>query len=74
MRELAALRRACMQVKQIKDAAAKNNVNGAKLLAKQLVRLRGQQAKLQTAIASLRGVSTSVVVSAGNAFDKFSED
>lgn len=48
-------------MKQIKDAAAKNNVTGAKLLAKQLVRIRGQQTKLQTAIASLRGVSASVV-------------
>ncbi len=52
-----------LRAPQIKDAANKNNVTGAKLLAKQLVRLRAQQTKLQTAIASLRGVSTSVVVS-----------
>lgn len=40
-RELLTLRREEQQlVKQIKDAAAKNNVAGAKVLAKQLVRLR----------------------------------
>ncbi|GAB4817674.1 hypothetical protein N2152v2_004720 [Parachlorella kessleri] len=64
-RELLTLKREEQQlVKQIKDAANKNNVAGAKLLAKQLVRLRGQQTKLQMSIASLRGVSTSVVTAA----------
>lgn len=64
-RELATLKRQEQQVvRDIKAAASKNNEVGAKVLAKQLVRLRAQQTKLLTAIASLRGVSTSVVVSA----------
>lgn len=64
-RELATLKRQEQQVvRDIKAAASKNNEVGAKVLAKQLVRLRAQQTKLLTAIASLRGVSTSVVTAA----------
>lgn len=60
-RELAVLKREeAKLVKEIKDAAAKGNVAGAKILAKNLVRIRNQQTKLLSAMAGLRGVSVSM--------------
>ena len=49
-------------VKEIKQAAAKGNTAGAKQLAKSLIRLRGQEAKLQSSMGQLRGVKTSITV------------
>lgn len=50
---------------EIKDAAAKNNIAGAKILAKNLVRLRAQQTKLLSAMAGLRGVNVSMATAGG---------
>lgn len=49
--------------KEIKQAAAKGNMAGAKQLAKSLIRLRNQEAKLQASMGQLRGVKTSITVS-----------
>ena len=48
--------------REIKQAAAKGNTAGAKQLAKSLIRLRGQEAKLQASMGQLRGVKTSITV------------
>ena len=50
--------------REIKQAAAKGNIAGAKQLAKSLIRLRGQEAKLQASMGQLRGVKTSIAVCA----------
>ncbi len=50
-------------IREIKAAAAKNNTPTVRVLAKSLVRLRGQQARLQASAAQMRGVSSSMVVS-----------
>ena len=49
--------------REIKQAAAKGNTAGAKQLAKSLIRLRAQEAKLQASMGQLRGVKTSITVS-----------
>ena len=49
--------------REIKAAAAKGNMSGAKQLAKSLIRLRNQEAKLQASMGQLRGVKTSITVS-----------
>lgn len=49
--------------KEIKQAAAKGNMAGAKQLAKSLIRLRNQESKLQASMGQLRGVKTSITVS-----------
>ena len=49
-------------IKEIKQTAAKGNSAGAKQLAKSLIRLRGQEAKLQASMGQLRGVKTSIAV------------
>lgn len=49
----------------IKAAARSGNMAGAKILAQQLVRLRGHMAKMQTQAANLRGVNISMAVSGG---------
>lgn len=48
--------------REIKQAAAKGNTAGAKQLAKSLIRLRAQEAKLQASMGQLRGVKTSITV------------
>jgi division protein CdvB (Snf7/Vps24/ESCRT-III family) len=50
--------------REIKQAAAKGNTAGAKQLAKSLIRLRGQEAKLQASMGQLRAVKTSIAVCA----------
>lgn len=50
-------------IREIKQAAAKNNTPTVRVLAKSLVRLRGQQARLAASAAQMRGVSSSMVVS-----------
>ena len=52
---------------EIKSAANKGNMAGARILAQQLVRLRGQQTKLLKARATLQGVSVSVATAATTA-------
>lgn len=49
-------------IREIKAAAAKNNTPTVRVLAKSLVRLRGQQARLQASAAQMRGISSSMVV------------
>ena len=62
-RELMSLKREeAKLIREIKQAAAKGNNAGAKQLAKSLVRLRGQEAKLQASVGQLRGVKTSITV------------
>lgn len=62
-RELLALKREEDKlVKDIKAAAKVGNQAGMRVLAKSLVRLRGQQTKLQASMAQLRGVKTSITV------------
>ncbi len=51
-------------IREIKQTAAKGNTAGAKQLAKSLIRLRGQEAKLQASMGQLRGVKTSIAVCA----------
>ena len=51
-------------VKEIKAAAAKGNVSSARVLAKSLVRLRGQKAKLHAGILQMRGVRSTIAVRA----------
>jgi hypothetical protein len=51
-------------IREIKQTAAKGNTAGAKQLAKSLIRLRGQEAKLQASVGQLRGVKTSIAVCA----------
>lgn len=48
--------------REIKQAASKGNTAGAKQLAKSLIRLRAQEAKLQASMGQLRGVKTSITV------------
>lgn len=54
-------------IKEIKQTAAKGNTAGAKQLAKSLIRLRGQEAKLQASMGQLRGVKTSIATAAATA-------
>ena len=49
-------------VVEIKAAARNGNEKGAKLLAKSLVRLRGQRTKVLASAAQLRGVRVSIGV------------
>ena len=49
-------------VKEIKAAAAKGNEGSARVLAKSLVRLRGQKAKLHAGILQMRGVRSAIAV------------
>ena len=51
-------------VKEIKAAAAKGNESSARVLAKSLVRLRGQKAKLHAGILQMRGVRSAIAVRA----------
>lgn len=51
-------------VKEIKAAAAKGNESAARVLAKSLVRLRGQKAKLHAGILQMRGVRSTIAVRA----------
>ena len=51
-------------VKEIKSAAAKGNESSARVLAKSLVRLRGQKAKLHAGILQMRGVRSAIAVRA----------
>ena len=51
-------------VNDIKAAAKTNNQASMRVLAKALVRLRGQIGKLQGSSANLRGVSTNLTVRA----------
>ncbi|KAK9826201.1 hypothetical protein WJX81_007153 [Elliptochloris bilobata] len=51
-------------VKEIKSAAAKGNVASARTLAKSLVRLRGQKAKLHAGILQMRGVRSAIATTA----------
>jgi division protein CdvB (Snf7/Vps24/ESCRT-III family) len=63
-RELVDLKREeAKLVRDIKAAAKVGNQAGMRVLAKSLVRLRGQQTKLHASIAQLRGVKTSITVS-----------
>ena len=55
-------------IREIKAAAAKNNTPTVRVLAKSLVRLRGQQARLQASAAQMRGISSSMVVGHLEAF------
>lgn len=64
-REIVALKREEEKlIREIKAAATKNNQAAVRVLAKSLVRLRGQITKLQGSSAQLRGVSTNLTVSA----------
>ncbi|KAL6781059.1 VPS2B [Auxenochlorella protothecoides x Auxenochlorella symbiontica] len=64
-REVLALRREeAKTLKDIKAAARSGNMAGAKILAQQLVRLRGHMAKMQTQAANLRGVNISMATAA----------
>ena len=47
----------------IKKAAKQNNMVSTKVLAKSLVRLRGQMNQLRASEAQLRGVKTTITVS-----------
>jgi hypothetical protein len=51
---------------EIKAAAKTNNQAAMRVLAKSLVRLRGQMAKLQGSQANLRGVSTNLTTAAAS--------
>ena len=62
-RELMGLKREEAQlIREIKAEAKKNNTAGAKAMAKSLVRLRGQMAKLLAAKGQLKGVQTQITV------------
>ena len=50
-------------ITDIKKAAKQNNTQAAKVLAKSLVRLRGQMNQLRASEAQLRGVKTTITVS-----------
>lgn len=50
-------------ITDIKKAAKQNNTQAMKVLAKSLVRLRGQMNQLRASEAQLRGVKTSITVS-----------
>lgn len=66
-RELMALKREEQKlVLEIKAAAKTNNQAAMRVLAKSLVRLRGQMAKLQGSQANLRGVSTNLTTAAAS--------
>ncbi|KAK9820266.1 hypothetical protein WJX72_008298 [[Myrmecia] bisecta] len=61
-RELVSLKREeAKLIKEIKAAANAGNQQGARVLAKSLVRLRAQQTKLHASMAQMRGVKTSIV-------------
>jgi hypothetical protein len=63
-REVLALRREEEKlIREIKAAAKTNNQASLKILAKSLVRLRAQIAKLHCRAANLKGVSTNLTVS-----------
>ena len=49
-------------ITDIKKAAKQNNTQAARVLAKSLVRLRGQMNQLRASEAQLRGVKTSITV------------
>ncbi len=49
-------------IKEIKEAARNGNEKGARVLAKSLVRLRGQRTKVLASSAQLRGVRASIGV------------
>ena len=49
-------------VTDIKKAAKQNNTQAARVLAKSLVRLRGQMNQLRASEAHLRGVKTTITV------------
>lgn len=49
-------------IKEIKEAARNGNEKGARVLAKSLVRLRGQRTKVLASSAQLRGIRASVGV------------
>ncbi len=57
----------CVQVKSIKASAAKGDQTTVKVLAKSLVRLRQQIAKLTASEALLRGVGTNLTVGVAHA-------
>lgn len=66
-RELLALKREEQKlILEIKAAAKTNNQAAMRVLAKSLVRLRGQMAKLQGSSANLRGVSTNLTTAAAS--------
>ena len=49
-------------IKEIKTAARNGNVKGAKMLARSLVRLRGQRTKVLASASQLRSVRTTIGV------------
>lgn len=62
-REVLALRREEEKlIREIKAAAKAGNTPATRVLAKSLVRLRGQVAKLQGSSAQLKGISTTITV------------
>lgn len=62
-REMFALKREEQKlILDIKKAAKQNNMQAAKVLAKSLVRLRGQMNQLRASEAQLRGVKTTITV------------
>ncbi|PSC73754.1 vacuolar sorting-associated 2-like protein 3 [Micractinium conductrix] len=64
-REIAALRREEQKlIKDIKATAKQGNTAGTRILAQQLVRLRGQITRMHTTQAQLRGVGISVTTAA----------
>ncbi|EFJ40296.1 hypothetical protein VOLCADRAFT_108220 [Volvox carteri f. nagariensis] len=64
-REILALRREEEKlIREIKAAAKAGNTAGARVLAKSLVRLRGQISKLQGSSAHLRGISAQITTAA----------
>eukprot|EP00891_Asterochloris_glomerata_P001898 jgi/Astpho2/1898/Aster-00417 len=64
-RELMGLKREEAQlIREIKAEAKKNNTAGAKSMAKNLVRLRGQMTKLLAAKGQLKGVQTQITTAA----------
>lgn len=67
-REIASLKREEQKlVKEIKAAANQGNQQGTRILAQQLVRLRGQITKMYTHQAQLKGVGLSVTTAASTA-------
>ncbi|KAI3433510.1 hypothetical protein D9Q98_003321 [Chlorella vulgaris] len=67
-REIQALKREEVKlIKEIKLAAKQGNTAGTRILAQQLVRLRGQVTKMHTTQAQLRGVGVTVTTAASSA-------
>ena len=54
-------------VKEIRAAAARGNEASARVLAKSLVRLRAQKAKLHAGVLQMRGVRSTLAVRPGAA-------